>query len=250
MPNPFFSGRIPQDLDERIKQYVAETGESKTDILINALATYLNYPVAPKSNPVVEVSKGMFAALEERVAILEKLLKTPDNNVIDADNKSDANNNTVTEFDLDTTLDNADNINKYSVIIPNSNNNEKVNDNSVDNKETKETNSSNVLTTIAKSELLTSAELRQLTGIAQKQIDGHKRKINQKYKKLGLTLEEGKILEAPEKIESRKAIIMENYPYDLLYAGQNEKGRDLWSLLPFDNNRYQQLSISSTKEEG
>jgi hypothetical protein len=68
--------------------------------------------------------------------------------------------------------------------------------------------------------------------MTQSQVDGHKRKINQKYKKLGQILEERKILEVAEKIESKKPITVESYPYDLLYAGQNEKGKDLWNLFP------------------
>ena len=61
--NPFFSSRIPKDLNERIKQHINETEESKTDILINALATYLNCRVAHRNNPTTQISKEMFVAV-------------------------------------------------------------------------------------------------------------------------------------------------------------------------------------------
>lgn len=75
MPNPFFSGRIPVDLYERAEQYISETGESKTQVLINALATYLDFPISAQNlAPASQVSKEIFSALEERVKILEELI--------------------------------------------------------------------------------------------------------------------------------------------------------------------------------
>ena len=76
--NPFFSGRIPKDLYERIEQHCAETNENKTQILINALSKYLDYPVKlPSTAPTANVSIESFNQLEQRVAELEK--KTSDN---------------------------------------------------------------------------------------------------------------------------------------------------------------------------
>lgn len=83
--NPFFSGRIPQDLHERIQQYCSETGETKTQILINALAAYLNHPVKESlSNSVV--SREEFADLQERVLALEKSIQASNQAVITTDN--------------------------------------------------------------------------------------------------------------------------------------------------------------------
>lgn len=90
MPNPFFSGRIPQDLYQRIQQHIAETGESKTHILINALAAYLNHPLKIQKTVVGSgVSLEMFTTLEERVAALEQLLPNSGKTVITLDNNSD-----------------------------------------------------------------------------------------------------------------------------------------------------------------
>jgi hypothetical protein len=83
--NPFFSGRIPQDLHDRIQQHCLETGETKTQILINALAAYLNHPVKENlSNS--PVTREEFAALQEQVIALEKLIQTSNQAVITTDN--------------------------------------------------------------------------------------------------------------------------------------------------------------------
>ncbi len=92
--NPFFSGRIPKDLSDRINQYCAETGESKTHILINALAKYLDFPINPLTTTGVSIE--MFSELEKRVTELEnELKKTP---VISLDNKKDTNTNTIDDL--------------------------------------------------------------------------------------------------------------------------------------------------------
>jgi hypothetical protein len=48
MANPFFSGRIPQSLYDRVEQYISESGKNKTELLINALSNYLDFPVETK----------------------------------------------------------------------------------------------------------------------------------------------------------------------------------------------------------
>ena len=92
--NPFFSGRIPQDLDDCVKEYCAETGESKTHVLINALAKYLDFPIKPLA--ATGVSIEMFSQLEERVAELEKELRKT--TVISPDNKKDTSADTTDEL--------------------------------------------------------------------------------------------------------------------------------------------------------
>jgi hypothetical protein len=63
--NPFFSGRIPQQLLDKIEQHIAETGSSKTSILIRALGTYLEFPILP-SGP------GDYTAAEIRRLIVKQ----------------------------------------------------------------------------------------------------------------------------------------------------------------------------------
>jgi hypothetical protein len=64
MANPFFSGRIPQELLDRVEQHVQDTGESKTNVLIQALAAYLNFPI--------RLSSTNNSDLEKRVNDLEQ----------------------------------------------------------------------------------------------------------------------------------------------------------------------------------
>jgi vacuolar-type H+-ATPase catalytic subunit A/Vma1 len=64
MANPFFSGRIPQELFDRVEKHVQEAGESKTNILVQALAAYLNFPI--------QVNKASDSNLERRVQELEQ----------------------------------------------------------------------------------------------------------------------------------------------------------------------------------
>lgn len=70
--NPFFSGRIPQALYNAIEGYRQQTGESKTDILVKALSSYIKHPLeepAPANSLRLE-------ALENRVSQLERWIIT------------------------------------------------------------------------------------------------------------------------------------------------------------------------------
>ena len=75
-PNEFFSGRIPKGLLDAIEEYRQNTGESKTQVLINALSTYVNYslPVSslPNSPPNSWVDEK-FNVLEQRIEALSHL---------------------------------------------------------------------------------------------------------------------------------------------------------------------------------
>ena len=290
MPNPFFSGRIPPDLLKKIEKHISETGESKTEILIKALAAYVNHPI-PVENSVSKngVPIEAFAALEKRVAALEQFLKTPTASVINTDsidngsksavislddtfNQSSENTVTCddnteelpdlwadtsepTQYDeakqqsvevdnwLKSAVINLDSgIKLLSTPLRESNKQNDNTDNKVDNEETAQS-------THPKYESLTSVEVRELTGITQSQIDGHKRKVTGKYKKLGQPLKERRLLKTSEKINIKKPITINGYPYDFFYIGQNEKGKDLWSVIPYDNNRYQQLPLDSSLKE-
>jgi hypothetical protein len=56
-------------------------------------------------------------------------------------------------------------------------------------------------------------------------------------------------LKTTEKIKTKKPVTINNYPYELFYAGQNEKGKDLWTLIPSDTNCHQQLSAQFPLEK-
>jgi hypothetical protein len=69
MTSPFFSGRIPQELYDRIDQCVKETGQNKTQIMINALSAYLGVEISrpTNSNFVSELEQ-----IKERLTVLEE----------------------------------------------------------------------------------------------------------------------------------------------------------------------------------
>lgn len=72
---PFFSGRIPQDLYDALEEHRQRTNESKTDILIKALSSYVNHPVNPPvSLQVSAVEASRIDALEEKLEALEQEL--------------------------------------------------------------------------------------------------------------------------------------------------------------------------------
>jgi hypothetical protein len=76
--NPIFGARIPTDLRERLEQHMTESGQSKSDLLIEALGRYLDV-LDGKLVPVgdqLEVSpiEPRLAAMEERMAILEEMV--------------------------------------------------------------------------------------------------------------------------------------------------------------------------------
>ena len=96
MANPFFSGRIPQNLHDRIEEYISESGKSKTELLINALSNYLDFPVEVKqTNSSNDELWIVVKELQERIEKLEQGSITKD--VITSDNKDITNPNTSPE---------------------------------------------------------------------------------------------------------------------------------------------------------
>jgi hypothetical protein len=86
MPKPFFSGRIPSSLLKKIEERISQTGESKSQILIKALASYLDWSTGTEPTVTGEEAAQMLSNLEHRIAILEGLIKTlqptPDNTTV------------------------------------------------------------------------------------------------------------------------------------------------------------------------
>ena len=69
MTKPQISIRISPPLLTELNQYVKQTGTSKTDVVVSAIAQYLgNAEAAPMSQRVAE--------LEQKFAELEALIKT------------------------------------------------------------------------------------------------------------------------------------------------------------------------------
>ena len=90
MASPFFSGRIPQELYDRVDQHIKESGEGKTQILINALSQYLGVEISTlkSSNVNTDLLLSELESLKDRVSLLERSQPkqlSSDN----SDNKSD-----------------------------------------------------------------------------------------------------------------------------------------------------------------
>lgn len=65
---PFIAARIPEDLNLRLEEHSKETGETKTQALVNALAEYLG---APSKQEEPDALKD----LEQRVIALEDFMR-------------------------------------------------------------------------------------------------------------------------------------------------------------------------------
>lgn len=70
--NPFFSGRIPHALYDAIESYRQQSGESKTHILVKALANYINHPLEEPE----PANSSRLETLENRVSQLERWIST------------------------------------------------------------------------------------------------------------------------------------------------------------------------------
>lgn len=270
--SPFLSGRIPQDLFDKVEEHCKETGKGKTDLMIEALSIYLNFPVRTQTTNFVpqpvEVTKEMFESLQQQVNKLELLITQiqsnvitqhndrsngittlPDNTVVIHDNSGD--DPTTTSFDNTTTSNDNDSDNTQSR-SENSDNTVVVNDSSSDTSESKsaDNNSDNsdnqniVTQEIPAFQSITSSMVVEKTGLKQTQLDTFRGKVAKKYKKEQKVLTSKILLEQPEEIKTDVAITVDNTDYQLLYLGQNPKGQNLWSLIPNDNSHYQPIPIN------
>ncbi|MEO0933223.1 MAG: hypothetical protein AAFY21_05505 [Cyanobacteria bacterium J06641_2] len=73
--NPFFSGRIPKELNESVVKHCEETGKTKTDILIAALSAYLNVPTPQTNTKISSSVEKELTDLRERMQQLELLCR-------------------------------------------------------------------------------------------------------------------------------------------------------------------------------
>ena len=77
---PFLSGRIPQDLHERIKAHVEETGIPKTELMVAALRQYLNCPEPPKiEHQEITRLESLITEIAQKVQTLEAKLVAIEN---------------------------------------------------------------------------------------------------------------------------------------------------------------------------
>ena len=155
MASPFFSGRIPQELYDRIDQHIKESGEGKTQILINALSQYLGVEISmPKPSGVnTDLFLNELESLKERVSLLErsqqvaepiKVAEIPHKQMSLLDQATDNDDNSIDNSKVSTKIiDNTDNAAVVSVI---------------------------------NEQILTTKEVEGLTGISRKQLERRKEK--------------------------------------------------------------------------
>ena len=93
--NPFFSGRIPQGLYDRIEEYRQQTEESKTEILIRALAQYVNYSLEENTSPPPPIQKT-FDEIFKRLEALESEIWASES-ILDQNEVIISDNSTITE---------------------------------------------------------------------------------------------------------------------------------------------------------
>ena len=99
---PFLAARIPEDLNTKLEEHSASTGESRTQAVINALAGYLNFTPESKSE---ESAGDRLSLLEKKIAELENLIKEPKQFLPLENNASKIS--TDLEITLDNVSDNA-----------------------------------------------------------------------------------------------------------------------------------------------
>jgi hypothetical protein len=73
--NPFFSGRIPQELFDHIEKRIEKSGESKTDILVQALAIYTGFDLPIQKEITQSPLTEKITNLSNEIEILKDEIK-------------------------------------------------------------------------------------------------------------------------------------------------------------------------------
>jgi hypothetical protein len=267
MPNPYLSGRIPAELDKQVDEFLARTGETKTQMLIRAVSAYIGAEPPPLKAAgdrrmenvelVVSELQGAVKSLYEKLAVLTSRIENPKveiEPITTYDNKPDNSDNNTNSHDpiedidkIDSTFSDTENT------VDSSNNyveNEKANtsDNSFDNNdnipETIQTidvkpTSNNKKTFIE----VDTAKAAKLTRLDPKKFTDLRGAFNRKLKKENQILPEKMILERPIKMTPPSGVRIEKIPYDIFYVGQSQEGRNLWNLVP-ENTPGEQIPLT------
>lgn len=228
--NPFFSGRIPKELNDSVVKHCEETGKSKTQVLVEALSNYLNIPVPESTtNYRVEVTKEEFNSLENRVALLESLLHK--NSVITDD--IDDNNIRKTELKNDDNIhDNTDNTLSESK--------ETQCDNQTENNDNSKDISLPTYENINTKKLLDLASLKTAEGY------NLRNQVFKRAQKEGYEITKNLKFNPPIEGSLRKGIFVGQNEYKLSCEGTDDKEKPIWTLEPDDNASYQPDILQNT----
>ena len=266
MPNPYLSGRIPVELDEQVDEFLARTGETKTQMLIRAVSAYIGAEPPLKAigdrrmenfeQKVAEL-EGANKSLYEKIAALTaniENLKVQFESIIAYKNSGDNNDSNIDNSDPIEDIDKVDCIssNIDENAIDSSDNyveNEKVNspDNINDNDD-------NALKTIQTIDIkptsnnektfihIDTAEVARRTKLDAKKFTNLRYTFKQKFKKQNQPFPENEILERPIKMTPSSGIKIAKIPYDVFYVGQSKEGKHLWNLVP-ENTPGEQIPL-------
>lgn len=267
MPNPYLSRRIPVELDKQINEFLARTGETKTQMLIRAVSAYIGAEPPPLKATgdqrienlelVVAELQGAVQSLYEKFAALTSKTENPkveveptivydskaDNNDSNTDNSDPIEDIGRTEqifSDVENTIDNDDNYIKAEKVntvedIADDNNNTPKSIEIIDVKPT----SNNEKTFIE----IDTTKAAKLTKLDPKKFTDLRGAFNRKLKKENQNLPEKTILEHPIKMTPASGVKIGKVPYDIFYVGQSQEGRNLWNLVP-ENTPGEQIPLA------
>jgi hypothetical protein len=248
MPNPYLSGRIPVELDKQVDEFLARTGETKTQMLIKAVSAYIGAEPAPlkvTGDRRIENLELGFAKLEGAVQSLYEKFATftsqienakvelepvthCDNSADNTDNKEDIDKIDQTLIDIEKAID----INNNSVEIEKANAGDN-NDNIDNNPELSPAADITPTSDDEKTFLhIDTAKAARLTKLEAKRFTNLRYSFNQKFKKENKPFPENKILDNPIKMTPPLEVKIAKIPYDVFYAGQSKEGKNLWNLVP------------------
>lgn len=130
---PFVAARIPEELHLKLDEYSKITSESRTQILINALSTYIGYfPTQGEK----ESSSDRLSRLEAKVTELECILKEPKRFLLVENSKSEPEpeKTVIPETQFNNTSDNRVEKEAVQGVIDIENNTDNILDDNTDNK--------------------------------------------------------------------------------------------------------------------
>jgi len=197
MANPYLSGRIPIELNKQIEEYLARSGESKTEMITKAVSAYIGIELpSPKEN-----SDKRLEILEQEISELKGAVKSLHEKLVNHINIEESVN-TITTLNNDS----LSNSNKASEL---KNNNATIE------------SGKNFM-------CIETLKVCTLTGLAKTKIENLLSRFRYRLEKENRVLPRKQILKTPEKIINTK---IEKITCELFYAGQSKEGKTLWNLI-------------------
>jgi hypothetical protein len=83
---------------------------------------------------------------------------------------------------------------------------------------------------------IVATEVIKISNINRKNINIFLGDAIEILKKEGKDIIPNGLIEEPIKINYKENILVEEYPYEIFYAGENSKGKPVWNLIPDDNS--------------